>query len=139
MKKAEIYLQINNWERKQYTYIGDYQRLEEKLEKLNRLLGKVSSLKGDFNTNRQYRITRLSALSSLGSQLKSISCYISGMEDLLSGSEYEHVNLGLENLISETEREIAYTENEINMTRANLSFCSSKISSLYSELYIAEE
>ena len=114
MTSAEIRGSIRYHEGLVSSYQNSVRQLENQINELLRLKGKFQNLQSNFGSRQSNRKNKLAGLFSTTLKVKMISNYRSGMNQLLTGSEYSNSYNGLSAAQERINTKIRSIQKEIN-------------------------
>ncbi|MCR5144633.1 MAG: DUF5082 domain-containing protein [Lachnospiraceae bacterium] len=139
MTKVEVQKKIRYNENLVAQYRDAISRLQSQIYELERLRTKFQSLQYMFECRQNDRKRKLFSVYSARVNLKFVSTYITGMSDLLSGSECIHAYNGLSVAQDRINSQIGSIQSEISDNYTNLNYRQGRINYWKSQLRYATD
>lgn len=105
MTEAEILYHIRSCETQRDEYTRKIKKYEEQDDELNSLKSRFASLQNDFVAREQQQLGKLAVAGLRSFTLRSARSYMEGMRSLISGSDFQNANSGLDTAMGTIQQE----------------------------------
>lgn len=137
MTVSEIQSNISYNENLINQFYAEKEELETQIEELEQLRSKFSTLQNNFETKQSGRKRALLLFSAANVSNKITPTYYSGMNALLSGSEFNSADEGLSTAVQKINAQLSTLEQSLSTCESNLSYRKARKAYWQAQLIIA--
>lgn len=139
MTRSEINENIRYNEDLRDSYRRSVQELNAQIGELSRLKAKISGAQTTFSSRQSARKSKLHTVSAGLMNIKSLKEYVSGMDNLLTGSEYRKAYNGLTTAQERVASKIRSIQSQVDSYEEKIAYRNERISYWQDQLRYAKE